>query len=572
MYHMPQRCKFWVTVLAIGQVTLAGCGTASHSLKTSGSPDNHDKRFTRKVATAPTGQSARKLAEAHAHYAAGVIHDLNDESDLALEEFYKAAMADTGNERLVLDLSRRFVQAKQPEKALEILTKATALPSASGTLFARTALVYLQLGKNDLAIAASQVAIKKMPRSLAGYQNLFNAQMQSRLYAEALKTLEQATKQPDTDAEFLIVLSELCATFGRTVPAKSEISKPLSLDALTRAAKLNPSNPNLRLKLADGLSLMGDTRKATEIYIQLLTKYADFPPVRDNVRAKLTDIYLRGRDREHAVEQLEAMVRDDPANAQAYYFLGGLAYGEKKFEQAAEYFQKTLIFKPEFQQAYYDLAGVQINLSKTQDALATLEKARAKFPENFLTEFLFGLAYNTRKEYAEAVKHFTAAEVIARATDSKRLNEAFYFQLGAVYERNGDYQQSEIYFQKCLEMAPDFAEALNYLGYMWADRGVKLDKARELIDKAVKLEPKNAAFLDSLGWVLFKLNQPQPALEQMIKAVELAEEPDATLYDHLGDIYMALKEPEKAREAWHKSLSIEPNEQIQKKLDSAPVK
>jgi len=558
-------------MLAIAQVLLTGCGTASRSPDASGSQSGQDKRTKQKVTASPAGSSARKQAEAHAHYAAGVIHELNEETDKALEEFYKAAMADSGNERLALDLSRRFLQAKQPEKALEILAKATAQPNASGTLFARTALVYLQLGRNDQAITASRMAIKKMPRFLGGYQSLFNAQMQSRLYAEALKTLEQAIKQPDTDAEFLIVLSELCATFGRTVPAKNEIAKPLALDALTRAAKLNPSNPNLRLKLADGLSLMGDTRKATEIYLQLLAKYADFPPVRDNVRAKLTDIYLRGRDREHAVEQLEAMVRDDPANAQAYYYLGGLAYGEKKFEQAADYFEKTLVFRPEFQQAYYDLAGVQINLSKTQDALATLEKARRKFPESFVTEFLSGLAYNRRKEYAEAIKHFTAAEVIARATDPKRLNEAFYFQLGAVHERSGDFEQSETYFQKCLEMSPDFAEALNYLGYMWADRGVKLDQARKLIEKAVKLEPKNAAFLDSLGWVLFKLNQPRPALEQLLKAVEFAEEPDATLYDHLGDIYMALKDPEKAREAWRKSLSIEPNEQIQKKLDSPPA-
>jgi tetratricopeptide (TPR) repeat protein len=234
--------------------------------------------------------------------------------------------------------------------------------------------------------------------------------------------------------------------------------------------------------------------------------------------------------------------------------------------------KKNLIRRQNILRRHYDLASVQINLNKTQDALATLAKARVKFPENFVTEFLSGLACNKRKEYSAALKHFTAAEVIARATDPKRLNEAFYFQLGAVYERNGDFEQAEIYFQKCLDRAPDFAEALNYLGYMWADRGVKLEKARELIEKAVKLDPKNAAFLDSLGWVLFKLNQPQTALEQLLKAVEFAEEPDATLYDHLGDIYAALKQPDKAHDAWRKSLSIEPNGQIQKKLDMPPAK
>ena len=114
-----------------------------------------------------------------------------------------------------------------------------------------------------------------------------------------------------------------------------------------------------------------------------------------------------------------------------------------------------------------------------------------------------------RKAYAEALRHFVAAEVIAKATDPSQLNEGFYFQLGAACERKGDYAQAEQYFEKSLKLAPDFAEAMNYLGYMWAEHGMKLGQARELIEKAVKAEPKNAAFLDSLAWVLFKLDQPQ---------------------------------------------------------------
>jgi tetratricopeptide (TPR) repeat protein len=93
-----------------------------------------------------------------------------------------------------------------------------------------------------------------------------------------------------------------------------------------------------------------------------------------------------------------------------------------------------------------------------------------------------------------------------------------------------------------------------------------------LIEKAVKLEPKSAAYVDSLGWVLYKLDRPQEALPQIQKAIALSEEADATLYDHLGDIYAALKQPDKAREAWRKSLAVEPNDQIRKKIDQAAGK
>ena len=172
------------------------------------------------------------------------------------------------------------------------------------------------------------------------------------------------------------------------------------------------------------------------------------------------------------------------------------------------------------------------------------------------------------KDYTNALKFLTAAEIIARAKETNRMNEELFFHLGAAYERNHQFKEAETYFRKCLELSPEFPEALNYLGYMWAERGENLKEAHEMIEKAVKLEPKNAAFLDSLGWVLFRLDQPHDALKWIQKAIEHAEEPDATLFDHLGDILAALKQQEQAREAWQKAYAIEPSDQIQRKLNA----
>jgi tetratricopeptide (TPR) repeat protein len=170
------------------------------------------------------------------------------------------------------------------------------------------------------------------------------------------------------------------------------------------------------------------------------------------------------------------------------------------------------------------------------------------------------------KEYTNALEHFTTAEIVAKATETNRLTYHFYFELGAAHERAGKIPESERYFESCLSMKPEFPPALNYLGYMWAERGTNLARAREFIEKAVKMDPTNAAYLDSLGWVLFKQGHTKEALEPIRKAVELNEEPDATLYDHLGDIYSALKQPDKAREAWRKALEIEPSKELEKKL------
>jgi tetratricopeptide (TPR) repeat protein len=248
--------------------------------------------------------------------------------------------------------------------------------------------------------------------------------------------------------------------------------------------------------------------------------------------------------------------------------LGGIAYDGTNYTKAAEYFANAILFSPDFESAYYNLASAQLGGGKTFEALETLERARRRFPQSFTGEYLSGMAYSEQKNYTNALQHFTTAEIVAKTADPKRLNDMFYFQLGATSERLGDYAQAEKYFEKSLQLAPDSPETLNYLGYMWADNGEKLDLARDYIAKALKSEPKNAAYLDSMAWVLFKQNQPKPALDYVLKAVQYSEEDDATLFEHLGDIYNALGQKDKARQAWKKSISLEKNESVRKKLES----
>jgi tetratricopeptide (TPR) repeat protein len=516
-----------------------------------------------------TDRAATKLAEAHAHYATGFIHEMNGEQEAALQEYYQAALGDPENEPLILDLSRRFLQNKQPAKALELLAVAASQPKATGLIFARLGLVYAQLGKNDQAIAADRAAIKRSPTALPGYQNLFVTYLQAKQDPEALKVLDEAARQSGVDVEFLLGLSELYANFALQTPAQKEKIKPKALAVLNRAEKLNATSPTLRLKLADGFSSLGESEKAAQLYLEALKKLPDVPLLRRGIHAKLADIYRRSSDPKRAKAQLEAVVRDDPTNPQAYYWLGRIALEDKNPDDAAVQFSKAVLLNADLEPAYYDLAVAQIEIRKPGEALATLEKARKKFAPSFLLEFLTAMAFGGQKGYTEALQHYTAAEVLAKANDPKSLNHDFYYQFGAAAERKGDYDQAEKYFEKSLQLKPDFAEAQNYLGYMWAEHGRKLEQARELIEKAVQAEPKNAAYLDSLAWVLFKLHQPQEALSHILKAIELSEKPDPTLLDHLGDIYAALKQPDKAHEAWTKSLGLEPNEEIRKKLEAA---
>lgn len=555
---MNRLICFGLTLVTGCGLFLSGCGTGG------GVKSRHSQT------TPPRGAKVPKptaQAQSHARYADGVIFEMKGDLSAAMDSFAQAVALDPEDEELLLDVTRRFLQYKHPERALPLLTSAVAGSRASGLVYARLGFVYAQLGQTDRAIAANQAAIRKLPTLLAAHQNLYLNYLQNKQEDQAFQTLDTAAKVPDADADFLASIAELYANLGLLAPTQRTNVQPRARALLLRAADLAPTNTATRLKLAEGFHLLGDAPRAIEFYRAALDDLGDNPPVRDAVRSKLADLYLRTRDRDRAAELLREILRDDPTNAQANFVLGSLAFEDKRMEQAAEHFGRTVLLNPRFEQAYFDLAIAQINLNRLDDALTTLEQARERFRQNFLVEYLSGVAHTRRQDYTNAVQYFTAAEVIAQAGETNRLTAAFYFQVGAALERGGRFDDAVVAFEKCLQLAPDFAEAQNYLGYMWADRGVNLDRARELIEKAVKADPDNAAYLDSLGWVLFKLGKPHEALDAMFRAIQCSESPDPTLYDHLGDIHAVLGEMEEARDAWQKSLELEPNETIQKKLD-----
>lgn len=114
-------------------------------------------------------------------------------------------------------------------------------------------------------------------------------------------------------------------------------------------------------------------------------------------------------------------------------------------------------------------------------------------------------------------------------------NREILFVQAASLERLDRFDEAEAAFLELLEMDPDDANAANYLGYLWADRAVKLDEALELVNRAVEAEPENPAYLDSLGWVHYRLGAMDQAEYWLRRANELSDE-DGTLLAHLGEV------------------------------------
>ena len=102
---------------------------------------------------------------------------------------------------------------------------------------------------------------------------------------------------------------------------------------------------------------------------------------------------------------------------------------------------------------------------------------------------------------------------------------------------------------------------------MWAEEGRNLDRALEMVQRAVALEPDNGAYVDSLGWTHFQLGQFAEAQGHLERAAVLVGE-DPVVFEHLGDLYLAIGESGKAREVYERSLALEGEnvEEVRRKL------
>ncbi|OIR00837.1 beta-barrel assembly-enhancing protease [mine drainage metagenome] len=151
--------------------------------------------------------------------------------------------------------------------------------------------------------------------------------------------------------------------------------------------------------------------------------------------------------------------------------------------------------------------------------------------------------------YSQAIALFPAPE---------RNQWSFYYSRGIAYERAGQWPLAEADLLKALDLMPDEPHVLNYLGYSWIDKGMHLERAQRMIEKAVEQLPNDGDIVDSLGWAYYRTGHYAKAVATLQKAVELHPE-EATINHHLGDALWATGRHEEARYQWQRALVFKPD-------------
>jgi predicted Zn-dependent protease len=169
--------------------------------------------------------------------------------------------------------------------------------------------------------------------------------------------------------------------------------------------------------------------------------------------------------------------------------------------------------------------------------------------------------------YVQAGDAPAAVALMKAASNAKPDDLELQFELGSVLERAGDRDAAEKIFLALLEKNPNHAQSLNYLGYMWAEGGKNLERAHEMLVRAVSQEPTNGAYVDSLGWVYFRMGNLEMAEKYLTDATSLLPR-DATVHEHLGDVLAKRGDMSRALQSYRTALSLDPDGKEVEKIRS----
>jgi tetratricopeptide (TPR) repeat protein len=521
---------------------------------------------------------------AYDHFVKGDLYEQAGNPDLAMQEYKKALIYDPGSAEIRRALSELyFEQGKFTEAA--VLRSEIEDKSYEDYNFIGDCLRY----GNDFEGAADFYK-----RSL----QLDSTQYVTRIYLAGLLfhlgDNSGAENNYTRAAELALESSEKINAYLELASFYTKTSKPRkAIEAYREAALVDPDDIRPALEMAPVYAAEGDTTAADSIYNSLIEKHANNLEV---LNALISNLFAVERlDLAEKVARRTAELQPDNASLQRRYALivfgrgdfpraeslmveldrkgmaDGLIYSylarilqdQDEFAKAEEYYNKSLALDDTLTNSWVNLAVVIDAQGRYEEAVSIMHKALEKNPADSIPILFYTAVIHARNDHFDL-----ARDGYLRLSKSQPDNLDIRFNLAAVYERLGQFEESEREFKWIIEHFPDNALALNYLGYMYADRGVKLDEALKMIKKAVSLDPQNGAYLDSYAWVLYRLGRYEEALVQMKEALKY-DRVDAVLFDHQGDIYAALDSYDLARESWARALELDPeNEDIKAKLDA----
>ncbi len=516
------------------------------------------------AATADTSAHRYASEEALARYLSGRLLEQGGRLTEALGEYYRALSLDPRSIDLLVRISQLCAQLGDPSRSLEFAERALARdPNDWRALWLQGAARFSTGRRSD--------ALPPLERACELDSTQAEVLRTTARVAESLKRMDVAERawrrlvwvdEEDGEAWFQIAASE--ARRGNFRDADG---------SLARAMDLNPTRPGLLFLQAWIKENLGDLTAAIELYRHHLDVHGDDA----GTRRRLVGLYTRADRIPEAYAEAKRVSDSDPSDGEALQLVADLALKAKRPADADKALARLGALSPGDPENTARAVVVLARNGRGREGARIADDWAARHPGNIAGPMLSVRAWSAagqpdsaiaraRRAVAMAPDSTEPRRLLARALqDAARYPEAerewlalrdrapgepgILLDLGGCRERAGNIDGAVLAGRQALQLAPDWAPALNYLGYVLADHDRDLAEARRLIELAIAKDGDNGAYVDSYGWVLHRQGHQREARTQLERAVQLTNG-DPVVREHLGDVYRALQLPTLAREQY----------------------
>jgi len=534
--------------------------------------------------TVPTYRT-EGISAGYYHYSLGVQANVKGNLDSAIEEYEKALTFDPHSPYLMTELATLYLREKKPDDALSLLKQSLVQDPDYIDTHLLLGGIYSKLKKYDEAIQSYKKVIQLDSKKLESYFFLGLLYREKKEYNEAIGIL---TSLLGIDADSLMGNYYLAKIYGDMKSydeaekffKKSIEIKPSFDSALTDLALLyevqkedakaleffsdfvgrNPSATTARLYLGKTLFRQDKYREAAEEFRKILDVNSSHMEARYSLGLAY---FFEGKEYRKAIEEFLAVLNKFPNAARTKYFLASSYDKDGQQGKAFETFKAI----PQDSDLY----------TSTRTHMALILKGDGRVPEaiNLIREAIVTKKEDAADLYGLLASLYDGSNELDVA--EKTLKEGIilfpndidlHYKLGVIYEKTHRFSESVDEMKELLKIDKDNAEALNFIGYGYADRGINLDEAEKLIKRALSLKPDNGFITDSVGWLYFKTGRMDLAIKYLKKAAAMLPD-DPTVAEHLGDAYRKSGMITEARRMYLRALNLGPlkKETLQEKID-----
>ncbi len=444
--------------------------------------------------------------------------------------------------RLVLGV--RALKQKQYQQARQHITQSVRGPIADLTATLITA--WAQYGSQDAKGAIESIDRLAGPEWYAVFKDL-HAGLISDVAGNRKEAGKRFEKVYKLDANALRAVE----AYGRWT--SRQVGKDEALKIYEAFDKVLPHHP----LIVEAMSEIKDGEK--------------LPPLVESPQAGAAEVLFglgtslgRQGGEDLALAYLQLAIYLAPTHPLALMSLGDLYESIKKPALALKVYQRVPSDSPLKRNAEIQLAGNLDALDRTDEAKKILERLITERPNDLEAIMALGNVQRARKEFAQC------ADVYGKGIDvlknPQRANWLIFYFRGICNERAKQWSSAETDFKRALELFPDQAHVLNYLGYSWIDQGVNLDEGMRMIRRAVEQRPDDGYIVDSLGWAHYRVRDYDEAVKHLERAVELKPQ-DPTINDHLGDAYWKVGRVLEATFQWAHARDLNPEADDLKKIN-----